>query len=287
MVRVVCAGHVNWDVTLRMDRLPEPDGEASIDGQHQSGGGSASNTAAVLSGLGHESVLLGSVGDDEYGRLAQENLEDAGVECEYLRTARGETTVKYLLVAADGQVMVLANDGLNEAFEATDLPPAELSSADHLHLTGQRPETALALAERGVEAGISVSFAPGRRLDERDYAAVIEHADLLFCNEREAEVAAASGLLEHHDGPTVVTDGEGGARIRDGDGTVGTDGHEVDAVDTAGAGDAFAAGFLSAWLEGSDAEESLAVGNACGALAVQSVGARTAITREDVAAYRS
>ena len=66
MSRVVCAGHVNWDVTLRVDRLPAPDGEAVICGQAESGGGSAANTAAVLVGLDCDPLLLGSVGEDRY-----------------------------------------------------------------------------------------------------------------------------------------------------------------------------------------------------------------------------
>jgi hypothetical protein len=52
MVRVLSAGHVNWDVTLRLDELPEPDGEARINSQSSGGGGSAANTAVALSSLG-------------------------------------------------------------------------------------------------------------------------------------------------------------------------------------------------------------------------------------------
>ena len=48
-LRVVCAGHVNWDVTLQVDRLPEPDGEACIDGQRQAGGGSAASSRPKVS----------------------------------------------------------------------------------------------------------------------------------------------------------------------------------------------------------------------------------------------
>ncbi|MCO8268933.1 carbohydrate kinase family protein, partial [Haloferax sp. AB510] len=50
MSRVICAGHVNWDVTLRVDALPEPDGEATVESRVGAGGGSAANVASGLVG---------------------------------------------------------------------------------------------------------------------------------------------------------------------------------------------------------------------------------------------
>ncbi len=47
-MRVLCAGHVNWDVTICVDDLPAPDGESVVTDQYQAGGGSAANTAAAL-----------------------------------------------------------------------------------------------------------------------------------------------------------------------------------------------------------------------------------------------
>ncbi len=67
MSRVICAGHVNWDVTLRVDALPEPDGEARITDRSRSGGGSASNAAVALAGLDADPPVLGSVGRDDHG----------------------------------------------------------------------------------------------------------------------------------------------------------------------------------------------------------------------------
>jgi ribokinase len=277
--QVVCAGHVNWDVTLQVTRLPEPDGESHIHDQTQAGGGSASNTAAVLAGLDYEPLLLGSVGDDEYGRLALAELADAGVDCTHVRRVDGaDTTVKYLLVDDAGEVMVLANDGANEQFGATDLPAETLEGAAHLHLTGQRPDTALALARRAREAGVPVSVDPGRRFDDREFDPVLELAETVFFNEPEAEAARERGLAEQATALTVCKRGDGGAVARGPDGTVTHPGFAVDPVDTAGAGDAFAAGFLAARLDGAGVERALAVGNACGALAARTAGARASLS---------
>jgi len=281
MARVLCAGHVNWDVTLQVDRLPDPDGEAKIVDQCQSGGGSASNVAVVLAGLTVDTTLLGSVGSDEHGWLVRRELDEVGVET-VLTETNGATAVKYLVVDEDGEVMVLGNDGANEAFGADSLDAGELAGSDLLHLTSQTPATAAELARRANEAGSLVSFDPGRRLGDREYGPVLERTDLLFVNEREAELAAEAGVLSGID-RVVVKHGAGGAEVRTDDGPTSHPGFAIDPVDTSGAGDAFAAGFIAASLSGSD-EYALAVGNACGALAARTTGARLYADWRDVEA---
>lgn len=274
MPRIVCAGHVNWDVSLRVDRLPAPDGEASIESESGQGGGGAANVAAGLTSLGESVSLVGSVGSDERGREARRELAAAGVDCALVvEVAGADTAVKYVVVDDAGQVMVLGGEGANEAFDASVLPAATLSEAEHLHLTGQRPRTAAELARRASEAGVTVSFDPGRRIAARDFGAVLARADVLFCTDREAGVAGEHGAVDA-DQVLVVKRGAGGAEVRTGGETITHPGFAVDVVDTTGAGDAFAAGFVAAVLDGADYRRALAVGNAAGALATTVVGAR-------------
>ena len=283
MNRVVCAGHVNWDVTLHVDDLPDPDGEAAITHQSQAGGGSASNTACALAGLGVEVPLLGSIGSDRYGTLVAEELQAVGVDCEPLVSVSGETTVKYIVVDDDGEVFVLANEGVNEAYGTADLPAETLAEADRLHLTSQDPATAKDLQQRAQTRSIPVSFDPGRRLGSRAFDDLVRDVDLLFLNEREASEVA--DLLDSRQSPTVIKRGDGGAVFRDESQTISHEGFDVTARDTAGAGDAFAAGFLAARLRGRSVREALATANSCGALAVQSSGARVDLSWEAVEQY--
>ncbi|MFC7098675.1 carbohydrate kinase family protein [Halobaculum marinum] len=292
--RVLCAGHVNWDVTLIVDRLPAPDGEVKIQRRHQAGGGSAANVAAVLAGLDADASLFGSVGADESGTLARRELSTAGVHT-YLVEADGETAVKYLIVDADGEVMVLSGEGANEAYTAEDLPPGTLTAdTDLLHLTNQPPAVAAALAERAREVGATVSFAPGRQFVDRDFSETLPLADLVFCNRREAAAlldedddgATAYGALRE-DATLVVTHGSAGSEVHDrATGQTTThDSFAADVVDTTGAGDAFAAGLLAARLDGADLDRSLAVANACGALAAGEVGARVDLSWGRIEAF--
>lgn len=288
MTQIVCVGHVNWDITLRVPQLPEPDGEVVVTERTEAGGGSAANVAVALAGLGHNAVLCGSVGDDDYGRRAVAGLTDAGVGCTHLQTVTAPTTVKRVVVDDQGRIMVLAGDGANEAFTADDLPAAVLTGADHLHVTGQDPATARRLTDRAATAGVSISVDPGRRIDRCGVGGVLDRADVVFCNDREATTAREADQLKHAEETktTVVTQGPDGARLETAETMVSHPGFGSDVVDTTGAGDAFAAGYLSARFDGADREEALAIANACGALAVESVGARTTITSAAVDSRR-
>ncbi|NEU55763.1 carbohydrate kinase family protein [Halorussus sp. MSC15.2] len=297
MVEVVTAGHVNWDVTLRVDALPNPDGEARIDSQRRSGGGSAANVAVALAGMAFDAGLVGSVGDDETGEFARRELQDAGVDCSHLlEVADSETTTKYLIVDEEGEVMVLGNEGANEAVTPTDVDPEYVAGGDHLHLTSQRPDTAAELARIATEAGVSVSFDPGRRLDERDFDEALAYSDVLFLNDREARTLLDSDLehpsSELHGRVVVIKQGEDGAQVDTPEASFEHPGFDAEAVDTTGAGDAFAAGFLAVLLRGggvldpdADYERALEFANACGALAAMEEGARTAPAFEEVEAF--
>jgi len=287
MVDVLTAGHVNWDVTLRVDELPAPDAESFIRSQRSSGGGSAANVAVALTGLSVEAGIVGSVGEDQNGLLARRELRDAGVDRRGLRTVEeANTAVKYLLVDDHGEVSVLGNEGANEAVAPADVDPEYVRAADHLHLTSQRPGTAARLADLAVEAGVPVSVDPGRRLHQRDFSATIERADVLFLNEREAETTLDDDPERAFPERTlVVKRGADGAAVYDDERTEDHPGFDVEPSDTTGAGDAFAAGFLAVRLDGGSLERQLAFANACGALAAREQGARTAPDRETVEAF--
>ncbi|WP_144903625.1 carbohydrate kinase family protein [Halobellus captivus] len=284
MSRVVCAGHLNWDVTLRVDALPDPDGEVRVTERRCGGGGSAANVATGLTDLDVDASLLGSVGDDEHGRTARRELVDDGVDADDVVTVSGtETTTKYIVVEPSGEVMVLGCPGANEAFEADDLPASTLAAADHLHMTSQRPETATRLAERARECDVPVSFDPGRRIGERAYGTALESVDYLFLNDREAGLALDAFDLREQ--TLVLKHGPDGAEVRAGEARTAHPGYPIDVVDTTGAGDAFAAGFIAARVEGADDHRALEVANACGALASKAPGARTSLTWERIHAF--
>jgi|AntDeeMetagen285_2_1112576.scaffolds.fasta_scaffold02180_4 ribokinase len=281
-MEVLVAGHVNWDVTLRVDRLPEPDGESRIVDQRASGGGSAANVAYDLTQLNVSTGVVGSVGDDENGLLATRELEDAGVDLSgLLRVSDAESTVKYLLVEESGEVAVLGNDGANEAVSPADVDAELVTNAAHVHLTSQRPDTAAHIASLASDAGVPVSVDPGRRLADRDYDAVLANADVVFLNDREADAVLDGPPKEVFANQTVVLKhGAAGAEVHAPEGHFEHPGFGIEPVDTTGAGDAFAAAFVAARLDGAGYEVALERANAAGAYTASTEGARQSPTAQ-------
>jgi sugar/nucleoside kinase (ribokinase family) len=166
-------------------------------------------------------------------------------------------------------------------------------NAIHLHLSGypllhegSRPGGVAALTaarERGLTTSVDAASAePLRHLGAQAFLALVHGVDLLVCNADEAAVLAGAGLpgeqaaaLTAVAAHVVVKRGGDGAVWASRDGVVrSVAGVRVPAIDPTGAGDAFAAGLITAWCAGADPAAALAAGAELGARAVRQVGAR-------------
>lgn len=256
------------------------------------GGGQAANTAAWLAHAGSAVTLIAAVGDDHAGRERVAELTAAGVRC----------AVRHHAGAATGSVVVLSSAGertmITDRGAALMLGPADVTAAveaapddSHLHLSGypllhagsrRGGLAALAAArERGFTTSVdAASAAPLRAAG--DFLELVRGTDTLLCNADEAEVLAGAGSAEEQAAVltayarnVVVKRGGDGAVWRSRDGVSRSiTGVRVPSIDPTGAGDAFAAGLLKAWLSGAGPEAALVAGAALGAAAVQTVGAR-------------
>jgi ribokinase len=231
------------------------------------GGGSGANVAAWAAALGTPVFFACRIGDDLPGRRAVDTLLTAGVKVHAAVDRERPTGTCVVLVEPGGERTMLPDAGANDAPVA--VPDTWLRSGSHLHVVGYsllrdgaRPG-ALAAIERAQAAGMTISVDPSSWALIRPGA--IPPVDLLLPNEREAEVLGTGGDM-------VVKLGPAGARWGD----VHVPAEPVDVVDTTGAGDAFAAGLLTARLKGADKEAALTAGCAAAARAVAQVGARPA-----------
>jgi sugar/nucleoside kinase (ribokinase family) len=218
------------------------------------GGGSAANTAAWAASLGTPVALVCRVGDDDRGLAALH-----GVDVHAAIDHEKPTGTCVVLVEPGGERTMLPDPGANDG------PLPEIPLGEHLHVVGYAllragpRASALAAIERARAAGMTVSVDPSSWALLRPGA--IPPVDLLLANEEEAK---------HLTGEMVVKLGAAGARWGD----IHVPAEPVDVVDTTGAGDAFAAGFLSARLNGADAREALTAGCRVAARAVAQIGAR-------------
>ena len=256
------------------------------------GGGSAANTAAWLAAAGARVELVAVVGRDQAGDDRIAELTAAGVGCVHIRRTDDARTGSIVVLAHGQERSFLADRGANLLLVPSDVDPALVSSR-HLHLSGyvlldaaSRPAGVHALAaarERGLSTSVDMASAePLRRAGPSTVLGWVRGVDLLFANLDEARVMVdeqdpldlARALTAHASHVVVKLGAEGsvwasaGVVVQAPSVTVGT------VVDVTGAGDAFAAGVLHAWLNGSEPMECLVAGAQLGAAAVTAAGGR-------------
>jgi ribokinase len=237
-------------------------------------GGSAANVAAWLARAGAEVVLIARVGTDAAAEVALQGLD--GVELRVSRDPRRATGTCVVLVAPGGERTMLPDPGANDALTPGDLPD-DVFTTGVLHVSGYAllrhgpRAAALAALDKAREAGMRISVDPASAAplaNDPVFLDRITPIDLLFPNEDEAAVLGPQLKVPE----VVITRGPRGATWTDGFRTVEERAVPAEAVDTTGAGDAFAAGFLSAWP--GDPARALAAGAKLAAEAVQSQGGR-------------
>jgi ribokinase len=290
-VTVVVVGDVATDVVAVLAGVPAPgsDRPASI---RSRGGGAGANVAVHLAQLGTPVLLAGCIGDDTAGAGLVAELTSAGVGLA-LRTVPGAATGTIVsLVEPDGQRSMLADRGANLDLRPDDVPAP--AAGGHLHLSGYTlldpgPRAAgLAALAAAAAAGCTVSVDPASTGPLAAYGvdrwlADTAGATLLLPNADEAHLItgcadpgdAARALATRH-AVVAVSLGAEGALWASGAGLVHRPAHPADVVDTTGAGDAFAAGLLAAWLAdpAGDPSRALDAGLARAAGVVGRLGAR-------------
>jgi sugar/nucleoside kinase (ribokinase family) len=278
--RVVVVGDVALDVlvTPRTPLVPGADVPAGI---RTCAGGAGANTAVWLARLGAEVTLVGRVGDDPAGRAAAQDLAAAGVRPE-LAVDPDAPTCTVVVLLGDGERSMLSDRGAAARLSPDDLP--DLHGADHLHLSGyvlldetSRAAGRMALAAAagaGLSRSVDPQAAPGLHAGFRDW---VHGVDLLLPNADELAALGPEPLVPGV-GAVAATRGAAGATWEDGGGTWAVPAPPVDVVDPTGAGDAFDAGLLVAWLSGAGPVEALRAGCAAGSAAVGVPGARPPVS---------
>jgi ribokinase len=259
------------------------------------GGGAAANVAAWLASEGVPVALVARAGADVAGRGAVAELHDAGVVVHVVFDGDRATGTCVVVIGADGERTMLPDRGANLALAPDDVPAELFHAGGHLHLSGyvllhDGPRAAgLAALDHAREAGMTISIDPASAapLAACGVQGVLEWfggADVLLPNldevraltaEDEPEAAARALIVRAGAREVVVTLGADGALWTDGHAVVRVAAPEVEhVVDTTGAGDAFAAGWLATRRAGAEPPEALGAACALGARAVSRAGAR-------------
>ena len=258
-------------------------------------GGSAGNTAAGLAALGLRAAFIGQVADDQLGQIYRHDIESQGIG--FLVAPRGDvgaTARSLILVTPDAQRTMNTFLGAAQLLDKGSVDLAAVADSAIVYLEGYLWDPAEPRA--AMEAAIEAAHAAGRKVafTLSDTFCVERHrdgfwqllrggkVDILFANEAEAasmvmvnEVEEAIARLSEVVPTLVVTRSEQGATAVAGGQRANVPAEPIERlVDTTGAGDLFAAGFLAGEARGVALEASLRLGAIAAAEVIQHYGAR-------------
>ena len=253
-------------------------------------GGSCANTIAALAMMGADCVYAGQVGEDQFGRLYASRMEEACGQ-HALRFDADHNTGKCLsIISQDAERTMLTDLGAAVQmpeigdFDATIRGARLLHVTGYLFLGGPIAKASWHAMDIARDAGVPISIDVAdpfvvATVKEDMWRALRDYAQIAFLNTEEAAALtelepgdAVHRVSEVVDTVIVKMGGQGSLIKHHGDVTeVGI--HRVKALDTTGAGDAYAAGYLYGWLNGWTAARSGDLGSRIASLTVGQVGA--------------
>jgi sugar/nucleoside kinase (ribokinase family) len=270
----------------------------------ETSGGCAGNTAAGVASFGGSAAFMGKVADDHFGKLYAHDMRAIGVAFRTPPLADGAPTARsMILVSPDGERTMNTYLGACQNLTADDIDAETVAAAAITYLEGYLWDPPLAKdafrraakcahdAGRLVSLTLSDSFCVDRFRDE--FLDLIRGGtiDILFANESEVRALYQTGdfetgvhALQNDCRIAAVTMGAEGALVIKHDGITRVAATPVDAVvDTTGAGDLFAAGFLFAYARGKSLTDAARLGTIAAAEVIGHIGARPAASLADLA----
>ena len=291
--KVLCIGDVMLDVVTKIDVLPSQinygsDTPAKISTH---GGGAAGNVAAWLTRTDARATIVGHVGNDAAGSALVSEFDALGVRHHNLVVDNGHSGVVVVLVDPTGERTMFPDNGANSGLHIGDLP--DLEGFNAVYISGYSPLDPLSLA--GIKEmiakirtkGITIYFDPAsvggmKEVPIDEVKSWLPMMDVILLNEEEAcylsgstDIEVSLDYLLQHSETVVIKRGAHGAigKSRGGE-SVSVPAIPTTVVDTTGAGDSFAAGFISYFATKKDLTRALMAGAEVAAHCVAIVGAR-------------
>ena len=299
MKQIAVIGSVVIDLAVQTPRLPAV-GETLLADNFKIGpGGKGANAAVAVQRAGGAAMLLGCIGDDDFGRMEMAALREEGVDVDAVAIhPEASTGVGIAMIDADGENTILGVLGANDYLSPDDVTLALALHRDTLNgilVNFEVPEPAAAAAvQLGVNYGIPVivDAGPARPYTPETW----RDCTILTPNEQETETLvgypvsddttaerAARELLGMGPSAVVLHRGAHGALLVTPGDTIHIPSFQVDVVDTTGAGDAFSGTLSVGVAEGLPLVDTIRRANAAGALAVTRLGTLPIMpTRQEV-----
>ena len=257
-------------------------------------GGSVCNTVHELNFGSHEASFYGKVSNDEYGNAFIQDLEKANISFKgVLRKSDLPTGCCNILVSPDGERTMATHIGIGSQLQPDEVSENILDNIDHMYMESYLWDHELTkktlkkfgdiAKSKNIEISLSLSdpFCVDRHRDELNNF-IKENVDLVFCNFDEAKMfsqsetmADVSSFFKDYGKKIVMTSGAEGAYFFYNDDVSHQASKKIEnVIDTTGAGNNFAAGFLDFYLSGKSVDEALIIGNTRAVEVIQQLGPR-------------
>ncbi len=257
-------------------------------------GGSVCNTVHELNFGSHEASFYGKVSDDEYGNAFIQDLEKANISFKGVsRKSDLPTGCCNILVSPDGERTMATHIGIGSQLQPDEVSEDVLDNIDHMYMESYLWDHELTkktlkkfgeiAKSKNIEISLSLSdpFCVERHRDELNNF-IKENVNLVFCNFDEAKMfsqsetmADVSSFFNDYGKKIVMTSGAEGAYFFYNDDVSHQPSKKIEnVIDTTGAGDNFAAGFLDFYLSGKSVDEALINGNTRAVEVIQQLGPR-------------
>jgi ribokinase len=291
---IIGFGALNFDRLYKVDALNTGDDELHIKDEHEAPGGSGANTIYALGKLGLKVGFVGAVGGDSEGREILDSFKSAGVDTTGI-AVKDDLKSSLILGFVDntGERALYVSPRANSALAWQDIDIEYATRSKMLLLSSFVSEEQLNLQKKLLESlpeSVKVIFTPGALYSRRGLEAlkpILERTDLLFINTEEIKLllnedyqSGVKQLMEIGIDTIAVTLGPEGCYIKSKEHELEVPALETDVVDTTGAGDAFAAGFIWALARNKDMETCARTGNFVASKCIEVLGARAGIPSE-------
>lgn len=313
-VKIAVLGSINLDVVLNCKELPGPGATIFAEFTSEYYGGKGANQAIAAAKLGGEVSMIGRVGDDNRADRLLNNLGSFGVDCRAVwQTNETESGFAIVIVDHQGENAIVVSPGANAKLTPADVAKARdvIAESELLLVQCEIPiDAVVAAIELAQKAGVKVLLdpAPTPVGITQEHLARLLSVDLICPNEIEAAtligVNHAGDLLDNDTtlrletsqenaralqrrgaNQVIITCGERGAILCQNNEVEILPAPKIQAIDTTGAGDAFAGALAVQWCRTADLSASIRFANAAGALTATHEGANSVeLTRERVEA---
>ncbi|NPA22890.1 MAG: carbohydrate kinase family protein [Crenarchaeota archaeon] len=297
MLRIGAVGHLNLDIYVKVDRLPEPDSRETCIEHYMSVGGAATNYSITLTKIGVESHLFVARGTDIIGDLLETTLLNMNVKI-HSKKVEEHTGMVIVIVDRKGIKYMISIPGANKKLEITEQDLDIMRTLDHIHVVVSEPDVLMRVIQKMHDiSSISLGYrTETARLGVRFLMSLDVRFRMMFLNRPEAEMLFnARSIDDIRRGcrflidevskceEIVVTLGEEGSVIYGKGGLeLRIPAFKVEAIDTTGAGDVFAAAYTFSRLVGLDHGDSGTLASAYAALKCTRRGASNVPEVEDV-----